>query len=89
MGWAALGGAARPLTQDRGRGIRSYLWAEDQSSILYIQDKDGDENFNLWCVGLDGKDDGGKRVLSEKHPENTKFADAKYIGDWVWDFPAN
>jgi dipeptidyl aminopeptidase/acylaminoacyl peptidase len=41
------GGAARPLTQDRGRGIRHFLWAEDQRSILYIQDKDGDENWHL------------------------------------------
>ncbi len=42
------GGAARPATRDRGRGIRSYLWAEDRRSILYIQDKDGDENWHLY-----------------------------------------
>jgi dipeptidyl aminopeptidase/acylaminoacyl peptidase len=42
------GGAAKALTHDRGRGIRNYLWAEDQRSILYIQDKDGDENWHLY-----------------------------------------
>lgn len=42
------GGTAKPLTSDRGRGIRSYLWAEDQRSILYVQDKDGDENWHLY-----------------------------------------
>ena len=39
-------------------------------------------------VGFDGKDDGGKRGLDENKPENTKFNDEKYLGDWVWDFPA-
>lgn len=41
------GGPARPLTRDRGRGIRRFLWAEDRRSILHVQDKDGDENWHL------------------------------------------
>lgn len=44
--------------------------------------------YALWCIGFDGKDDGGKRVLDEKKPQDTKFADRNYKGDWVWDFPA-
>src|SRR5258708_30074202 len=40
----------RPITRDRGRGIRSYLWAEDGVHVLYIQDKDGDENWHLHAV---------------------------------------
>ncbi|HEX4048983.1 MAG TPA: S9 family peptidase, partial [Elusimicrobiota bacterium] len=55
------GGAARPLTKDRGRGIRSYLWAEDQRSILYIQDKDGDENWHLYQTDVET---GGTRDLT-------------------------
>lgn len=51
--------------------------------------KTADGTYALWSVGPDGKDDGGKRVLDEKKPENTKFHDDKYLGDWVWDFPAN
>ncbi|MFI5347771.1 MAG: S9 family peptidase [Elusimicrobiota bacterium] len=46
------GGAAKPLTNDRGRGIRNYLWAEDERSILYIQDKDGDENWHLYQTDI-------------------------------------
>ncbi len=46
------GGAAKPLTQDRGRGVRNYLWAEDQRSVLYIQDKDGDENWHLYQTDI-------------------------------------
>ena len=47
------GGAAKPLTQDRGRGIRHFLWAEDQRSLLYIQDKDGDENWHLYQTDVE------------------------------------
>jgi dipeptidyl aminopeptidase/acylaminoacyl peptidase len=49
----AEGAAAKPLTKDRGRGIRNYLWAEDQRSLLYIQDKDGDENWHLYQTDLE------------------------------------
>lgn len=38
---------ARPITQDRGRGIRAYFWACDGKSLIYAQDKDGDENWHL------------------------------------------
>lgn len=43
--------------------------------------------YKLWSVGFDGKDDGAKRVLDENKPDSTRFHDAKYVGDWVWDFP--
>ncbi len=51
--------------------------------------KTADGRYALWSVGIDGKDDGGQRVLDEKKPENTKFQTDKYVGDLVWDFPAN
>ena len=44
--------AARPVTQDTGRGIRYYLWAYTNQHILYIQDKNGDENWRLYSVNL-------------------------------------
>ena len=44
--------AAQPVTQDTGRGIRFYGWAYTSNHILYIQDKDGDENWRLYCVDL-------------------------------------
>ncbi len=50
--------------------------------------KSADGKYTLWSVGFDGKDDGGKRTLNEKKPENTQFHKADYVGDWVWDFPA-
>ncbi len=44
--------AARPVTNDNGRGIRFYLWAYTNAHILYIQDKNGDENWRLYSVDL-------------------------------------
>ncbi len=38
---------ARPVTRDRGRGIRAYFWTED-GGLVYLQDKDGDENWHLY-----------------------------------------
>ena len=46
--------AARPVTHDTGRGIRFYGWAYTNDHILYIQDKNGDENWRLYAVDLAG-----------------------------------
>ena len=45
--------AARPVTQDTGRGIRRYMWAYTGTHILYVQDKNGDENWRLYSVNLE------------------------------------
>jgi dipeptidyl aminopeptidase/acylaminoacyl peptidase len=51
--WCApMGQAPKPLTKDRKRGIRNYFWAEDERSILYVQDKDGDENWHLYQTDI-------------------------------------
>lgn len=42
--------AARPLTADTSRPIRSYFWSRDGHFILYVQDKGGDENFNVYAI---------------------------------------
>ena len=44
--------AARPVTHDTGQGIRIYLWAYTGTHVLYLQDKDGDENWRLHAVNL-------------------------------------
>ena len=45
-------GAARSVTQDRGRGIHRYLWADDNRTLLYYQDQGGDENHQLFAVDV-------------------------------------
>jgi len=44
--------AAKPITQDKGRGIRAYFWAYTSKHVLYLQDKDGDENWRVYVVDL-------------------------------------
>jgi dipeptidyl aminopeptidase/acylaminoacyl peptidase len=40
------------VTADRKRGIRQYFWTEDNRTLIYMQDNDGDENFHLFGVDL-------------------------------------
>jgi len=40
------------ITADKKRGIRQYFWAEDNRTLLYMQDTDGDENFHIYGVDL-------------------------------------
>jgi len=44
--WAA----ARPVTEDTDRGIRSFAWARNGKRVLYVQDAGGDENWRLYDV---------------------------------------
>jgi hypothetical protein len=50
--------------------------------------KTPDGRYALWCIAFTGKDNGGKRVLDKENPELTRFRSPDYLGDWVWDFPA-
>ncbi len=45
------------VTKDRKRGIRQYFWAENNDQIIYLQDKDGDENWRVFAVHLKSKDE--------------------------------
>ena len=51
----------RPLTDERTRPIRDYFWAPDSKSILYVNDKGGDENFLLYSVDVTS---GAQRTLT-------------------------
>jgi len=43
---------ARLMTRSDDRPIPTYFWAPDSRSLLYIQDKGGDENFLLYRVDI-------------------------------------
>lgn len=45
-------GAAKPVTQDKKRGIREFHWAKTGVHLLYLLDKDGDENNHVYAVDL-------------------------------------
>ena len=44
--------AARPLTAEKTRPIRTAFWSPDSRSLLFINDKGGDENFLLYGVDV-------------------------------------
>jgi len=44
--------AAKAMTNERKRPIRSYFWSPDSRQILYINDHGGDENFQLYAVDV-------------------------------------
>ena len=43
---------ARPMTHDAKRGVRDYYWAYDGQHLLFLQDRDGDENWRLHAVNV-------------------------------------
>jgi dipeptidyl aminopeptidase/acylaminoacyl peptidase len=43
----------KKVTADKRRGIRQYIWAQDDRTLLYLQDSDGDENFHVYAVDLE------------------------------------
>lgn len=47
---------ARPLTRQTDRPIFQHDFARTNAHILFSRDTGGDENFHVWCVGLDGAD---------------------------------
>lgn len=53
---------ARPLTAATLRPIRNYFWSRDGKYILYVQDKGGDENFNIYAVAPGDKPAEGSEV---------------------------
>ena len=56
VGPASDPGAAEPVTQDAGRGIRLYFWAFTNNHLIYLQDKGGDENWRVYAVGLETRE---------------------------------
>ena len=45
---------ARPVTDDRGRGVRSFAWAYDNATLIYALDAQGDGAAQLFAVNAGG-----------------------------------
>jgi dipeptidyl aminopeptidase/acylaminoacyl peptidase len=45
-------GQARPVTDDHTRGVRRYWWAQNGTTILFLQDEQSDENWRLYAVDI-------------------------------------
>jgi dipeptidyl aminopeptidase/acylaminoacyl peptidase len=57
VGPADAPGEARPVTDDRGRGIRLFAFCHDDRTLLYLQDTDGDEDWRLYALDLEAGGD--------------------------------
>ena len=62
--------AARALTDEKVRPIRSYFWSPDSGTVLYVNDQGGDENFKLYGVAATG---GAARTLTPFDKTQTSF----------------
>jgi dipeptidyl aminopeptidase/acylaminoacyl peptidase len=84
--------AARPMTNDQTRPVRNYFWSRDSKYILFVQDKGGDENFNVYAVNPMDKPAAGSKVPAARNLTEAKGvramihavpdsdADAIYVG---------
>ncbi|HQR45095.1 MAG TPA: prolyl oligopeptidase family serine peptidase [Thermoanaerobaculia bacterium] len=75
-------GAARLVTADPKRPIPGFFWSRDSKVLLFIQDKDGDENYNVYAVDPAAKPEAGKDA-----PPARNLTDAKGVRAAIYDVP--
>ncbi len=68
---------ARPITADTLRPIPAYFWTHDAGFIVYVQDKGGDENFNVYAVNVGEIDEDQTQVPDSRHL--TEMANVRVI----------
>lgn len=74
--------AAKPVTADTLRPIRSYFWSRDGKFILYSQDKGGDENFNIYAVNPQEAPPAGADI-----PVNRDLTNLKGVRVYIYSVP--
>lgn len=52
---------ARAITNEKTRPIRQYFWSPDSATVLFVNDKGGDENYQLYGINVA---DGTQRSLT-------------------------
>jgi dipeptidyl aminopeptidase/acylaminoacyl peptidase len=76
--------AARLLTSETKRPVAGYFWSRDSKYVLFIKDKDGDENFNVYAV-----DPGAKPALGADAPEARDLSGLKGVQVHIYSLPKN
>ncbi|HEX7175755.1 MAG TPA: hypothetical protein VF240_10890, partial [Pyrinomonadaceae bacterium] len=74
--------AARPVTADTARPIPGYFWTHDGKFILFVQDKAGDENYNVYAVNPADKPAAGQDA-----PAARNLTDAKGVRAALYAVP--
>jgi len=74
--------SAKPITADTKRPIPTYFWSRDGKYILFVQDKAGDENYNVYAVNPADAPAPGQDV-----PAARNLTDAKGIRAFIYAVP--
>jgi len=74
--------AARLVTAETKRPIPNFFWTRDSRALLFVQDKDGDENFNVYAVDPAAKPETGKDA-----PPARNITDAKGARAFIYSVP--
>jgi dipeptidyl aminopeptidase/acylaminoacyl peptidase len=74
--------SAKPITADTKRPIPTYFWSRDGKYILFVQDKAGDENYNVYAVNPADAPASGQDV-----PGARNLTDAKGIRAFIYAVP--
>jgi dipeptidyl aminopeptidase/acylaminoacyl peptidase len=74
--------AARLVTAETRRPIPSFFWTRDSRALLFVQDKDGDENFNVYAVDPAARAEAGKDA-----PPARNITDAKGARALIYSVP--
>src|SRR6266852_9478248 len=76
--------AARQLTTETKRPVAGYFWTRDSKAILYVKDKDGDENFNVYAVDPSAKPEAGAEA-----PASRDLTGVKGVRVQIYSLPKN
>src|SRR5689334_19317304 len=74
--------SAKPITADTKRPIPGFFWSRDGKYILFVQDKAGDENYNVYAVNPADAPAAGQDV-----PTARNLTDAKGIRAFIYAVP--
>ncbi|HSK72975.1 MAG TPA: S9 family peptidase, partial [Pyrinomonadaceae bacterium] len=75
---------ARPLTKRTDRPIQSFFWSRDGKYILFVQDKAGDENYNVYAVNPAETPASGAEV-----PAARNLTEAQNVRAFIQSVPRN
>jgi dipeptidyl aminopeptidase/acylaminoacyl peptidase len=74
--------SAKPITADTKRPISAYFWSRDGKYILFVQDKAGDENYNVYAVNPSDAPASGQDV-----PAARNITDVKGVRAIIYSVP--
>ncbi|HEV2834307.1 MAG TPA: alpha/beta fold hydrolase [Pyrinomonadaceae bacterium] len=74
--------SAKPITADTARPIPAYFWSRDGKYVLFVQDKAGDENYNVYAVNPSDSPASGQEV-----PAARNLTDVKGVRAAIYSVP--